>query len=109
VLLNDPTYVEASRAFAERIIKETRDKEKERIDWAYRQALSRPATDAELEVLAKLYQKHRKEYAADSGAASKVLAIGDRPIPKEIDFVELASWVSVARAILNLHETITRY
>ncbi len=109
VLLNDPTYVESSRAFAERILKKAKGAEKERIVWAYRQAVSRPATDAEVDVLTKLFQKHRKEYAADATAAQKVLAVGEKPMPKDVDAVELAAWTSVARVILNLYETITRY
>ena len=44
VLLNDPTYVEAARVFAARIVKEGGAKPAERIDWAFRQALSRSAT-----------------------------------------------------------------
>ena len=109
VLLNDPTYVEASRAFAERILKESKGTEKDRIIWAYQQVLSRPATNAEVDVLVKLYQKHRKDYAADSAAAQKVLAVGEKPMPKDMDAIDLAAWTSVARVVLNLHETITRY
>src|SRR5262249_3705943 len=39
VLLNDPTYVEASRVFAARAVKEGGKTDAERIDWAYRQAV----------------------------------------------------------------------
>lgn len=109
VMLNDPTYVEASRAFAERILKEAKGTEKERLVWAYRQAVSRPATDAEIEVLTKLLQKHKKEYAADMAAAQKMLAVGEKPMPTDVNAADLAAWTSVARVIMNLHETITRY
>ena len=46
VLLNDPTYVEASRAFATRILKEGGSDAEARIRWAWRQALSRQPTAA---------------------------------------------------------------
>ena len=108
VLLNDPTYVEASRSFAERIIKADMKSPKETIAWAFREALSRSATAAEQEILERLYQKHLKEYAVDSAAAQKVLAVGDKPVPNGMNSTELAAWTSVARVILNLHETITR-
>jgi hypothetical protein len=108
VLLNDPTYVEASRALAERILKQSSGSPRERIDWAFRQALSRNAVDAEKNVLEPLFQKHLAEYRADKAAAEKLLAVGFRPVPKDIDSAELAAWTSVARVILNLHETITR-
>jgi hypothetical protein len=29
-------------------------------------------------------------------------------VPKDLDATDLAAWTSVARTILNLHETITR-
>ena len=41
-------------------------------------------------------------------AAAKLLGVGDSPLPPGADIAELASWTSVARTILNLHETITR-
>ena len=109
VLLNDPTYVEAARVFAERIMKEGGKTPEERAAWALRAAVSRQPLEPEVKVLAALYAKHAKEYAADKTAATKLLATGARPMPKDVDAAELAAWTSVARAILNLHEVITRY
>jgi hypothetical protein len=108
VLLNDPTYVEAARAFAERILKEGGAGISDRLRWAFGCALSRPPKAEELEVLAELYAKHAKEYAQDKEAALKLLSTGAHPLPKDIEVAELAAWTSVARVILNLHETITR-
>ena len=45
----------------------------------------------------------------DEEAAAKLIAVGESPPPESIDIAELAAWTSVARVILNLHETITRY
>jgi hypothetical protein len=109
VLLNDPTYVEAARVFAERIVKEGGSSIDARLRWAFACALSRQPRDEELKVLAGLYAKHAPEYAHDREAARKLLSTGDHPLPKDVDVAELAAWTSVARAILNLHETITRY
>ena len=108
VLLNDPTYVESARAFAEKIVADGGADAASRIQFTYRHALSRPATPAEVNLLEKLYQHHKKEYAADTKAAEALLKVGDRPMPKETDLAELAAWTSVARVVLNLHETITR-
>jgi hypothetical protein len=110
VLLNDPTYVEASRALAERIVKESgTDDVDGRIRWAFGQVLSREPRADEAKVLTALYARHRAEYDADKAAAEKLLAVGDHPAPKDVDPAELAAWTSVARTILNLGETITRY
>jgi hypothetical protein len=108
VLLNDPTYVEAGRALAERLVREAGIGTAHRIQFAYREALCRKARPAEVKLLEALYQKHLQEYKADREAGDAVLSIGDRPVPRDKDRAELAAWTSVARVILNLHETIMR-
>jgi hypothetical protein len=108
VLLNDPTYVEAARVFAERIVKEGGEKADERIRWAWQQALLRKPDAKELATLRELVRKHAAEYAADREAAEAFLKVGLKPVPADVDAAELATWTSVARVILNLHETVTR-
>lgn len=108
VLLNDPTYVEAARVFAERIFREGGTQVSDRLNWAFRQALSRDVTRQEFTLLAALLGKHYREYQEDLPAAQALLAVGQHPVAADIDPAELAAWTSVARAILNLHETITR-
>jgi hypothetical protein len=108
VLLNDPSYVEAARALAERVLHEGRRTVPERLDRAYRLVLSRAIRPAEVQVLTELLEKHLGEYRADRQAAGKLLRVGELPLSKDIEPAELAAWTSVARAILNLHETITR-
>jgi hypothetical protein len=108
VLLNDPTYVEAARAFAERVIKQGGPTTSARLNHAYHLALSREIQPSEAKVLTELYEKHLAEYRADAAAAQKLLSTGERPVPKDMNLAELAAWTSVTRTILNLHEAITR-
>jgi hypothetical protein len=108
VLLNDPTYVEASRVFAERLLKEANSDTNKRIQHAFRLALARKAEPAEVEVLQKLLETHLRQYQADPKAAEVLLRVGDHPVPASLPVPELAAWTSVARTVLNLHETITR-
>ncbi len=108
VLLNDPIYVEASRVLAERMVHEGGTDPAARIAFAYRRALARPPEAAELKLLADLFERHLREYQGDPAAAAALLKTGDRPPAKDIGAAELAAWTSVARVILNLHETITR-
>jgi hypothetical protein len=108
VLLNDPSYVEAARAFAERILREGGSDDSSRVDHAFRRALSRAATAEEREVVLQLLADHRAQYAADAGAADALLGVGSHPATTEIPRPELAAWTSVARVLLNLHEVITR-
>lgn len=108
VLLNDPTYVESAQAFAERIVRSGAD-HSGRLEFAFRQALNRQPTPAESQILNRIYEKHRAEFAEDPAAAQKSIATGIRQPPEDLDAVELAAWTSVSRIILNLHETMTRY
>lgn len=108
VLLNDPTYVESARVFATRIVKEGGDSTT-RIVWAWKQALSRAPRPDELAIARKLFDKHLAQYKADTKSAESLLKAGIAPPPPSgTDPAELAAWTSVARVILNLHETITR-
>jgi hypothetical protein len=107
-LLNDPTYVEASRAFAARILKSGGADPASRLKWAWRQALDRPPRADELITIRALLDRHLTEYRRDPQAAGALLKVGLSPAPSDLDPAELAAWTSVARVILNLHETITR-
>jgi hypothetical protein len=108
VLLNDPTFVEASRVFAARIIKQGGAEAKDRIRWAWREALARDPDSGEVEVLTHLLEKFQEDYGRDRPAAEASLKVGLQPVPTGMDAAELAAWSHVARAILNLHESITR-
>ena len=108
VLLNDPTFVEAARIFAERIIREGGKDAQTRLTFAYQQALNRNPTSKELSLLSSLLTKHRGQYKADQTAAETLLKVGAKPADIKIEKDELAAWTSIARVVLNLHETITR-
>lgn len=108
-LLNDPTYVEAARVFASRIIKEGGQTPEDRIKWAYKRTLSRHPQPNELKLVTGLFQKHKAEYTANPDDANKLASIGEAPPIQGSEATELAAWTSVARVIMNLHETITRY
>src|SRR5262249_2978732 len=85
VLLNDPTYVESARAFAERVMREGGKSVADRLNHAYRLALSRDIKPPEAKVLTALYEKHLNEYRADKSVAEKLLGMDERPIPKDVD------------------------
>ena len=108
VLLNDPTYVESARMFAARMIREGGADARARIEWGFQQALSRAPRGPEVSVLVQLMQTHYDQYRADPSAARALLTTGLKPNPSDVDPVDLASWTSIARVILNLHETISR-
>lgn len=108
VLLNDPSYVEAARAFAETIIREGGDTIHDRLNFAFRRAVSRSATEEEIAILEELLISHLADYEANEAAAAELLSVGARTVAENIPISELAAWTSVARTILNLHEVVTR-
>lgn len=108
VLLNDPEFVEAARAFAQRTMALAEKTDNARLSWAFETATGRKPKAEEVTVLTELLSKQRKQFADKPEEAKKLLAIGDMPAPKDQPAAELAAWMSVCRVILNLHETITR-
>ncbi|MFK7817498.1 MAG: PSD1 and planctomycete cytochrome C domain-containing protein [Planctomycetaceae bacterium] len=109
VLLNDPSYVEASRVFAESILSDPKFSTDElRIDAIFERALSRAANERERTVLIWLLGSQRKRFQAAPEAAKELLSVGERPVGDAIDPVELAALLSVTRTVFNMHEFITR-
>ncbi len=108
VLLNDPTYVEAARTFAARILNECKGTPEQRVAWAWQQALQRSPSAGELKAMSVLLAERLTAYRADAPAAAALIKTGMAPAPAALDKAELAAWTHVARVLLNLHETITR-
>ena len=107
VLLNDPTYVEAARKFAERVMLHA-SSDTERMDYAFEVALSRVPEPEEAAILLQVQQAARQRFDADSTAAGKLLAIGHTPPSNQLSAAELAAWTTVTSLILNLDETISK-
>jgi hypothetical protein len=108
VLLNDPTFVEAARVLAERVIREGGATAESRIRFTFRQAFGRDAQREELQLLSTMVDRHLEQYREDPKSADELIRIGEWPVPPDIGVPELAAWTSVTRVVLNLHEAITR-
>ena len=107
-LLNDPVFVEAARAFAERALLATAKDDRDRIAWAMREATSRRPQPDEVQVLLQLLHGSRAHYRDHPDAAIQLLQVGASPRAESLPTIEHASWMQVTRTILNLHETISR-
>ena len=107
VLMNDPTYVEASRKLAERLMKEAKTTD-ERIGLAFRLTTARKPRTEELTVLRRVYEQQVAVYRKDQQAALKLLGVGESKRDEKLDVAELASWAVIASVVLNLDETVTR-
>ena len=109
MLLNDPTFVESARVYAEQVLGVGGDNFDERLTYAFRYALQRPPRDGETAILRDLYESHLAEYQEQLSEASALLQVGLTDVPEGMDVAELAAWTSVTRVLLNLHESIMRY
>jgi hypothetical protein len=108
VLLNDPTYVEAARKLAERLMAEGGTDPDGRIVLAFRLATARPPRPAEHAVLRALFDAQWSAFRADPARALSLLQVGESPRDARLDVPELAAWTMVASTILNLDETVTK-
>ena len=108
VLLNDPQYVEASRALAERMLHEGGATPEERINFAFRLLTSRYAEEKELDILKRLYEEELKNYQRDRKGALALLSVGEHKWDTALDATTLAANSVVASVIMNHDEAYTK-
>lgn len=105
VLLNDPTYVEASRALADVALAASPTTDG-RLDILSRRLLSRSLTGPERAIAKRTLEAALTRFRIDSKAAESLVTVGDST-PRAKNRVELAAWTIVASQLLNLDETLT--
>jgi hypothetical protein len=108
LLLNEPQYVEAARALAERALHEGGSTAEARLGYLFRQATGRTPDHAEVLELLSAYNDHRNAYGSDLEAAKKLIAVGESKPDAALDPSELAAWTMVANLVLNLDEVISK-
>jgi mono/diheme cytochrome c family protein len=108
VLLNDPTYVEASRALAQRTLLAVPKDTNARIAYAFRLATARKPTKQELSVLRTLLDGRLTAYRQDRRGALKLLSVGESALNPRLEIAELAAYTVVSSVIFNLDETLTK-
>jgi hypothetical protein len=106
-LMNDVTYLEAARKLAERTLKEGGAEEQKRLRYLFRVATSRYPDANELKLLAGSVKEMKARYEANPNAAAKLVQVGESKV-EHSNAVELAAWMSVASAVLNLDEVVTK-
>jgi hypothetical protein len=107
-LMNDPTYVEAARFLAQRMMREGGDAVNSRLTLGFRLLLARQPKPAELAVLRVAYDRAWHEFESDPQAVKTFLAVGEAAFDTKLNPVELAALTSVASTMLNLDEVITK-
>jgi hypothetical protein len=105
VMLNDPMVLEAARVLAARLLQDPLPSEA-KIEQAFRRIVCRRPDEKEMKVLLRYYQQERA--AMDNNTAAQMIKVGESPLPKNMNLLELASLMRVLTAIYNLEETITK-
>lgn len=107
-LMNEVTFVEASRALAERVMREGGTTPGDRIGYAFRLTTARLPRPAELSVLEQGWRKHHERFQKFPQAADDLTRIGESPRDDKLNVAELAAYTTIAGVILNLDEAITK-
>jgi len=107
-LMNDVTYLEASRKMAERMMREGGMSPADRIAFGFRLTTARLPRPQEADVLLAGFRNQLDFYQTHSDAAVKLLSQGDSPRDEKLPVNELAAYSTVASLLLNLDETITK-
>lgn len=109
--LNEPIFVEASRALALRTLREAKPTESDRIEYAFRLCTGRVPRPAEITLIHDLL-KSRQQRIADGWVPAKEIAFTDpgsiEQLPAGTNPTEAAAWAIVSRVLLNLDETLTK-
>jgi hypothetical protein len=106
--MNDPTFVEAARHLAARLLRSTTVSEAKRLQQAFEIVLGRAPEAREVDQLLALHQEQVDLYQAAPAEARAVLGVGDSPRDERLDASEHAAWTTVASVLLSLDETITK-
>ena len=107
-LMNDVTFVEASRKLAERMMTEGGRTPQERIGYGYRLATAHELKPESHEILVGGYRHYLDNFQTDRRAALELVRQGESERDQALDVAQLASYTTVASLILNLDETITK-
>ena len=104
--LNDTTYVEAARVWAQHLAPLPDDTA--RLRQLVLSATAREPEPREITSLRKILTEARDHFAASPGEAAKLIAAGEAPLDRGIAAGEHAAWTTVCLLVLNLDETLNK-
>ncbi len=108
VSMNDPVYIEAAQSLARRTIENGGKTTAAKAAFAFRACLVRAPSDAEVTVLAKLFDDAKAKFSKDATKATQFATNPLGPLPKGVDVSEAAAWTVVVNVIMNLDEMLMK-
>jgi hypothetical protein len=106
-MMNDPVFVEAAQALALRAVKEVPERGVARVPRLFHLCLAREPLADELAQLKRFYREQMARVKAEGETSFQVLGRTSAEIPKE-QRAEAATYVALARVLMNLDEFINR-
>ncbi|MCY4001442.1 MAG: DUF1553 domain-containing protein [Bacteroidetes bacterium] len=108
VLMNDPQFVEASRALAERVQREVPEDVTQQIQQSFRLATGRHPSDQEVHLLKELFTAEQERFATKPADIDSLFSVGDLIADGSLDPANTAALTIVAQIILNHDEAYTK-
>jgi hypothetical protein len=108
--LNDEQFLECAKMLAVRTLKEGRQSltTEERLARMYRRVRGKRPSQEELDLLRQTLEASRASYQDRMDDAKALLTQGVAPVPDDLDLRDVAAWMLVANALLNLDQTLVR-
>jgi hypothetical protein len=104
--LNDPSFFDAARGLARRILLEGNSDSAQKASYGFRLCTSRKPDAEEKSCLTAAFEKELAHFRSNPKAAREIFRGTD--VPRDGDLAETAAWTLVANVILNLDETLTK-
>ncbi len=107
-LMNDPTFVEASRRLAEKMLSQNNLGTKARLQRAFQMATGCLPDSQETSVLVQAFDEMHASFRAAPAEAEALLSVGESDVSTGYSPIELAAYTAVMSLILNLDESLTK-
>jgi len=107
IMLNDPTVLEASRGFAQRLLTEQNTLD-DKITKAFQTIICRKPSQKEKTILMDYFKEQLALFKNKKLDAEKTLTVGASDVNREVDLNESAALMKVVSTIYNMEEAITK-
>lgn len=106
-MMNDPTVLEASRVFAQKLLETDKDVYAN-MEKAFRRILCRKPTSKELNLLKEYFSQQSELFEKKQLNAEATLKVGEYPLNTSLDRSLLAAMMKTINLIYNLEEAIVK-
>ena len=108
LLMNEPQFIEAARALAERTLHEGGATADDRLTYMFRLVTARAPDPKDFAELSSALKDLTAHYTKEPEAAKQLITAGATKPDPHFSASELAAWTMIGNVILNLDEAITK-